>query len=134
MSDDEAGVALLKAYRGACDSYDPDQGHGNHPSHDVNRWIKIAATGGMNSEKQIEKGEDDEQPELSAGGNNGNGNGPTPTQDGSFSIGSDSVARFTTAAGKVLLGNDALVARASQSNPTRAANMASRIANYGRLK
>jgi hypothetical protein len=133
MDPKEAGELLYKKFMAAHEANDANGRPEDHPSRDVQKWNRIAATGGMNSEKRIEKGEDDEQPELTAGGNNGNGNGPAPAQD-RYSVGTDGVPRFETAAGRVLLGNDALVAHSRQGNPTRASNMAARIAGYTRLK
>ena len=132
MDPKEAGELLYKKFMAAHEANDANGRPEDHPSRDVQKWNRIAASGGMNSEKRIEKGEDDEQPELTAGGNNGNGSGPAPAQD-SFSIGTDGVPRFETDAGKVLLGNAALEARSRQSNPTRASNMAALIKNYTRL-
>jgi hypothetical protein len=39
MTDEQAGRALLKSYRAACDCHD---GVSTHPSHEVNGWIKAA--------------------------------------------------------------------------------------------
>jgi hypothetical protein len=131
MDPTEAGELLYKKFMAA---HEANKGGSpeDHPSRDVQKWNRIAATGGMNSEKRIEKGEDDEQPEKTAGGNAGSG-GPMPAQD-SFSIGTDSVPRFEYADGRVVYGNDATEANARRSNPTRAANMASRIKGYDRIK
>jgi hypothetical protein len=133
MDPKEAGELLYKKFMAAHEANDANGRPEDHPSRDVQKWNRIAATGGMNSEKRIEKGEDDEQPEKTAGGNNGNGSGPAPAQD-RYSVGTDGVPRFETADGRVLLGNDALVAHSRQSNPTRASNMAAHIKNYTRLK
>ena len=75
MDDETAAATLLKAYRNICSVYDSDE-HGEHPSRTVNSWIRASATGGTNSEKQIEKAQDDDQPEVSGG----NG-GAQPAQD-----------------------------------------------------
>jgi hypothetical protein len=133
MDPKEAGELLYKKFMAAHEANDANGRPEDHPSRDVQKWNRIAATGGMNSEKRIEKGEDDEQPEKTAGGNNGNGSGPAPAQD-SFSIGTDSVPRYEYADGRVVFGSDALEAHSRQSNPTRASNMASRIKGYTRLK
>jgi hypothetical protein len=135
MDPTEAGELLYKKFMAA---HEANKGGSpeDHPSRDVQKWNRIAATGGMNSEKQIEKGEDDEQPELSAGGNGGNG-GPTPAQDGRFYLDSANVPRFEAINAKgetvaILTGDSALLARARQSNPSRAKRMAERIKGYGK--
>src|SRR6266404_3978358 len=105
MDPTEAGELLYKKFMLA---HEANKGGApeDHPSRDVQKWNRIAAAGGTNSEKRIEKGEDDEQPSLTAGGNGGNG-GPQPAQDGRYTIGSDSVPRFETSDGRVVYGNDA---------------------------
>jgi hypothetical protein len=137
-----AGAELYRQYMSAHDAWVADHDV-RHPSFDTKAWrqtardagtLREAATdeGGLGPVEIQNKAKDDEQPELTAGGNAGNG-GPTPAQDGRYTIGADSVPRFETSDGRVLLGNDAMLARSRQSNPTRAANMASRIKNYNRL-
>jgi hypothetical protein len=93
MSDDEFGAKLCKAY----DEYEEhreagrldDDAPGAHEivnqlmraNREAREAREAAATGGV-AGKQIEKkGRDDEQPEKTAGGNNGNGSGPMPARD-----------------------------------------------------
>ncbi len=126
MDDETAAATLLKAYRGACDSYDPALHGSPHPSRDANRWIKIAATGGNDDLGPIVPAADN--PPATPG------TPRAPVQDGQLEHGSDGTARFTTAAGRVLVGDSALEAHAKQLNPSRAANMAARIKGYDRIK
>jgi hypothetical protein len=160
MNDDEAGAALLKAYRGACDAYDPEE-HGDHPSHAVASWMKNARDAkakdegglgpveienkrkpGADGEGEVmptnPNGEDDDQPELTAGGNNGNG-GAVPAQDGRYGVDSAGVPRFERMNAKgetvgVVVGDAAIVAHSRQSNPARVRRLALAIPGYSRLK
>jgi hypothetical protein len=137
-----AGAELYRQYMSAHDAWVADHDV-RHPSFDTKAWrqtardagtLREAATdeGGLGPVEIQNKAKDDEQPELTAGGNAGNG-GPTPAQDGRYVVGLDGQPRFEHANGRVTTGADAIVARAGTSNPTRAANMASRIKNYTRL-
>ena len=125
MSDDEASSALLKAYRGACDSYDPDAHGLPHPSRDVNRWIKISATGGA-------PGQDDVQPSESEPGQAG----PEPAKDGRYVVAADGVPTWMYADGRTVHGNDAILARsrALAPNRSRVRGMSAAIKDYGRLR
>ncbi len=142
MDPKEAGELLYKKFMAAHEANDANGRPEDHPSRDVQKWNRIAATGGMNSEKRIEKGEDDEQPELTAGGNSGSG-GPMPAQDSRshFAMGLDGVPRFyqvkevngevlTT----VLTGDAAIIARAGMSSPARVKRMAAAIPGYNNRK
>lgn len=80
LPDSEAAKILIDAYRGACDNYDSEL-HGPHPSKAVTKWLDIASSGGTNSERDIQQSQDDQQPEITAGGNSGAG-GKEPTMDG----------------------------------------------------
>lgn len=120
MNDDEAAQVLLRAYRGACGAYDIDE-HGDHPSRDVNRWIRIAATGGQ----------DDTQPTESERGNAG----AQPAQDGRYVISTDGVPRFESLDGRTILtGDAAMLANARRSNPATVRRVANAIKGYDRLK
>jgi len=135
MNDDEASATLLKAYRNACDVYDPDE-HGQHPSHTVNEWIRASATGSTpgSTEKQIQSQDDDPQPEKSAGGNAGNG-GAVPAQDGRYVIGQDGNRRFVPRGGPRLAGDREIEVR-DNGPSTRASQraMAAAFPGYDRLK
>lgn len=139
-----AGAELYRQYMSAHDAWVADHDV-RHPSFDTKAWRQIGRDAGTLREAatdanaglgpvtiQKRGASDDVEPEKTAGGNSGSG-GPMPAQDGRYTIGSDSVPRFETSDGRVLLGNDATEANARRSNPTRAANMASRIKNYNRL-
>jgi hypothetical protein len=152
MSDEDAAATLLRVFRNACDAYDPASGE-PHPGQvikkmrmDTAEWVRASATGASPgaSERQIQSQDNPpdfenkpENPTLSVP--------PRPTQDGKttiiekaqdrFMVGSDNVARFEFADGRVLFGNDALVARARQANPSRAKRMADALGpTYNRLK
>ncbi len=140
MDPAEAGAELYRQYMSAHDAWVADHDV-RHPSFDTKAWRQIGRDAGTLREPATDEAtglgpvyiqkrgaEDDVQPEKTASGNQGNG-GPTPAMDGRYTIGSDSVPD-----GRVLRGNDAIVARASQANPTRAANMALRIKGFDRLK
>jgi hypothetical protein len=131
MSDDEAGAALLKAYRRACDCYDEDNdAHGQHPGRDVRRWIQIAATGGQNSEGKIQSQDDDPQPVNSANGNSGNG-GEEPTMDAARDVAEDDMIRRS---GSADIAGDLALASARRSSPARIRAMARLIPGYDRLR
>jgi hypothetical protein len=75
MSEDEAKQLLFDSYMGAHSAYNADR-DGRHPSKDLQRWIDIAASGGVGSEKPIQ--DKDVQPTVTEKGNAG----AEPTMDG----------------------------------------------------
>jgi hypothetical protein len=137
MDPTEAGELLYKKFMAA---HEANKGGApeDHPSRDVQKWNRIAATGGVGSERLIEKGEDDDQPELTAGGNSGNG-GATPAQDSARIS-----ARITAAeavedarirnSGSATMAGDLHAARARRSNPATVQGMANAIPGYDRIK
>jgi hypothetical protein len=140
-----AGAELYRQYMSAHDAWVANRDC-RHPSFDTKAWRQTARDAGTLREAATDEGglgpveiqkrgaSDDVEPEKTAGGNNGNGSGPMPAQDGRYTVTSDSRPVFETADGRVLHGNDALLARAEQSNPSRASNMAARIKGFDRLK
>jgi hypothetical protein len=138
MTQDDAKQCLYDSYMAFHNAIAGGDAEGPHPSKDLTRWRSSVGATDDNSglgPKYIQKrgssseegGSDDVQPRVTGGLGN-----KMPAQD-SFSIGTDSVPRFETADGRVLLGNDAIEANARRSNPSRAANMASRIKGYNRI-
>jgi hypothetical protein len=129
MDPTEAGQRMYEMYMDAHKNYDPEK-HGDHPSQDFKRWVDIAATGGENSEEQIQSQDDETvQPKKSASGNSGAG-GNVPAQDGRYVVGLDGVPKFITPTGAILVGDAALEANAKQANPARARAMAQHIKGY----
>lgn len=140
-----AGAELLRQYLSCHDAWLADKENVRHPSFDTKAWRQTARDAGTMREAATDEGglgpveiqkrgaSDDVQPEKDAGSNAGNG-GPTPAQDGRYTVTSDSRPVFETSDGRVLHGNDALLARARQSNPSRAAKMAAHIKGWDRLK
>lgn len=132
MPEDEAKQSLFDAYMAHHNAIADGTAEGPHPSKDVTRWRAAAA--GAPVEGEIQK--DDEQPELTAGGNSGNG-GPTPAQDSKLGVyvrGLDHAVRFVPHGGQMLPG-DVRVAM-PDARPTTAAStraMKSAIKGYGRI-
>jgi hypothetical protein len=109
-----------------------------HPSRDVQKWVRASATGSTpgSTEKEIEKGEDDQQPELTAGGNSGAG-GAVPAQDsgGSWVLGLDGQRRFVPRGGQMLPGDVAInVSRETMSTGESQRAMAKAFPGWNRLK
>jgi hypothetical protein len=136
LSDAELGQLLRSRYDRLCLAHAAGLSD-EHPSESWARdtetlkaYREAAATGGIagkvaGSDNPPDfKGEPD-RPGLSAP--------PRQTQDGRYSVGSDSVPRFETSDGRVLRGNEALAARAAQANPSRAKRMALAIKGFDRL-
>ncbi|MGO9930575.1 MAG: hypothetical protein ACLPV8_02010 [Steroidobacteraceae bacterium] len=131
MTEDDAKQHLYDSYMNAHAAFAGDDPvDGPHPSRDVAHWVNIAATGGTNSEKRIEKGEDDEQPELTAGGNSGNG-GASPAQDSAAAGAEDDRIRMS---GSADIAGDLALASARRSNPARIRAMNAAIPGLDRLK
>ncbi len=126
MSEDDAKQHLYDSYMGAHAAYAGDDPvAGPHPSRDVSRWRAAAA--GAPVEGQIQKGQDDDQPEKSANGNGGNG-GNTPAQD--FAL---AEARLRQS-GSANLEGDLWALRARQTDPRKVRAVAAAIPGYDRLK
>lgn len=138
MSEDDAKQHLYDSYMSAHDAYtnDPEGTEGRHPSKDGSRWREAAAgaavdEGGLGPVR-IQRGgsaTDDDQPE-----NTGPGGNSKPAVDGRYEISSDGQPMFTTAKGRVYLGNDALVKHAQASSPSRVRAMENAIPSLRRLK
>jgi hypothetical protein len=145
LNDADFGAKLVAAYRAYRDLHEAGalDSDAEHPRDTVNNWIstirdcKAQDEGGLGPVEIQKRAEDDQQPgstPVTGAGSPAGNAGPKPAQDGRYTVTSDSRPLFETADGRVLRGNDALEARAKQSNPTRAANMASRIKGFDRLK
>ncbi len=128
---DEAKERLYDAYMAHHNAIASGDAEGPHPSKDVTRWRAAAA--GAPVEGEIQK--DDEQPELTAGGNGGNG-GPTPARDGRYVVGRDQQLRFVPHGGRILPGDRPVsVAGKTPSTAASQRRMADAIGPaYRRLK
>jgi hypothetical protein len=134
MSEDEAKQHLYDCYMAAHDAIANGGAEGPHPSKDVTRWRAAAA--GAPVTASVEKAEDDEQPELTAGGNSGNG-GPVPGKDSHLGVyvrGLDHAVRFVPHGGQMLPG-DVRVAMPDAVSTTAASTkrMSAAIPGYKRL-
>jgi hypothetical protein len=149
MTDAELGKVFRSRYDRLCAAFDMGLDDGPHPSErwqadtEILKAHREASTQdeatGLGPVYIQNKGARDNPP-----GGPGQPKAPMPAQDGKttiiekaqdrYSVGSDNVPRFEFAAGGVLYGNDAILARAAQSNPSQAKRMEKLIPGYGRRK
>jgi hypothetical protein len=139
MSADEAKEKLYNAYMGAHENFDSDNDeHGQHPSRDYRRWTAIAATGGQNSEKQIEPNANDNPPPTE-----GTPQPPVAGNDSAERIADDMIrlSGHPDIAGQLALASArrSSPARikamdAALRDPAKTHGMASAIPGYNRLK
>jgi len=162
LTDEEFGAKLVAAYRAYRDLHEAGAlgSDAEHPRDTVNDWIstirdcKANDEGGLGPIHIMKRGAQDNPPDFQGKPENPTLSvPPKATQDGQpqsrYSVGTDNVPRFERqiigADGRpqfengkplfeVLRGNDALVARAAQSNPGAVRVMKTKIAGYDRLK
>jgi hypothetical protein len=149
MTDAELGACYRSRYDRLCAAHDMGLDDGPHPSE---RWaadteiLKAHRAATANDEGGLGPVEIQNKAKRSAQDN------PPPTpntpkppvQDGKttiiekpqdrYMVGSDNVPRFEYADGRVLFGNDAIIARSQQSNRGRVRVMKTKIAGYDRIK
>lgn len=138
-----AGAELLRQYMSCHDAWLADRDV-RHPSYDTKSWrdtardagtLRATDEGGLGPVEIMKRGQDDEQPELTAAGNAGNG-GPTPAQDsqlGTWVRGLDHATRWVPHGGQMLPGD--VPAPVSRSTPSTAASQhaMAQIPGYKRL-
>ncbi|HWS67706.1 MAG TPA: hypothetical protein VN325_33470 [Steroidobacteraceae bacterium] len=129
MDPTEAGELLYKKFMAA---HEANRGGSpeDHPSRDVQKWNRIAATGGTGSEKRIEKGEDDQQPEITENGNAG----ATPAMDSAARAAEEIEDSKIRNSGSATMASDLWAARARRSDPRKIRAVAAAIPGYDRLK